>query len=269
MLMKIGTIALTASLACASSGAAALPPSGWILSSDGAQCVVMRQSPAPGIEHLAIVAQPGSSGYDLALLGPALITARSGMATLSLRNAQGENSSLVRLRSSTAAGDRHSVQMPIDEADGVPLQRANALSIARNDRTIVATSLFDAAKAMAQLDRCVDRIVASWGFDPAAYRRLSRFASLDSGSPTTDGRRRVPLTIGSPQVRADVDASGKLVACTPLGQPQASAAATCAVVQKLTFQPALDEAGRPVRSFVLPQFFSVPRAGQPATGTRR
>lgn len=113
-------------------------------------------------------------------------------------------------------------------------------------------------KPLAQMRSCQDNLVKSWGYDPAIEASLSRPLK-----PLKDARDwlkdsdypREALTggySGIVQVRLEADASGKITGCHVLNRtkPDLFADLTCRnVAKRAILEPALDAAGKPVRSF--------------------
>lgn len=114
------------------------------------------------------------------------------------------------------------------------------------------------ARAMEEMRRCHDRMLAAWGYDPAVQSSLSR-QPIPLGSPgqwirpkdfpREQLRRRVDSLIN---VRLDIDASGAVKAChVPRAYtPRDFSQITCArMIENGRFAPALDSAGKPVASY--------------------
>jgi hypothetical protein len=113
-------------------------------------------------------------------------------------------------------------------------------------------------KAMAAMRECTDRLVRSWGLDPAQQAGLSAHP-VPKNSPDTwiaansypfgaDNRHRPGLT----RARLLVDASGAVSGCTVVdnyGDAAFAAAACEQMTSKAAFSPALDQAGKPVASY--------------------
>lgn len=114
------------------------------------------------------------------------------------------------------------------------------------------------AKPMAEMRKCMDSLVTSWGYDPA-----QQAAGLRSASPITspgswlNSEDYPPGALngghnGLVQIRLDVDAEGKVAGCYVLSRtsPDDFADITCRNVGKRArLQPALDAQGKPMRSF--------------------
>jgi TonB family protein len=110
----------------------------------------------------------------------------------------------------------------------------------------------------AQLRACQSDLVRSWGYDPEVQRTLSRSVKSinnvadwlsSSDYPAVAVARRYNGTV---QIRLDVDAEGKVAGCHVLERtrPDVFADITCqAVTKRARLEPALDSAGRPVRSY--------------------
>lgn len=114
------------------------------------------------------------------------------------------------------------------------------------------------AKAMEQMRLCHQRMVASWGFNPAVQENLSRHATPQSDPrlwltkadfPVRQKRRGRSSIV---TFRLDIDTAGKPTACyvQRAYTPEDYAATTCGLLmQRATFSPALDQAGKPVASY--------------------
>lgn len=114
------------------------------------------------------------------------------------------------------------------------------------------------AKAMEQMRLCHQGMVASWGFDPAVQENLTRHATPQSDPrgwltkadfPVRQKQRRRSSIV---TFRLDIDTAGKPTACyvQRAYTPEDYAATTCRLLmQRATFSPALDQAGKPVTSY--------------------
>lgn len=114
------------------------------------------------------------------------------------------------------------------------------------------------AKAMEQMRLCHQRMIASWGFDPAVQEKLTRHVVPQTDPrrwltaadfPTRQKKRRKSSIIA---FRLDIDTAGKPTACfvQRAYTPEDYAATTCKLLmERAAFQPALDQAGKPVASY--------------------
>lgn len=119
-------------------------------------------------------------------------------------------------------------------------------------------------KTMQSLRACSTDLVQFWGYDPAQQATLSRWPTpktlpgswLRSRDYPTD-----PLANGQSSViqfRLGVDESGRVVGCHIQQQTKGEdfAKRTCELLtRRATFDPALDAAGKPIRSFYVSRVF--------------
>ncbi len=114
------------------------------------------------------------------------------------------------------------------------------------------------AKPMAQLRACQADLLKSWGYDPAVQAALAR-PVRPANSPgnwlRSDDYPSGAVTMGQNgvvQFRLDVEPDGRISGCHVLARtnPDVFADTTCrAVSRRAKLDPALDAAGKPVRSF--------------------
>lgn len=126
----------------------------------------------------------------------------------------------------------------------------------RTPLRLLTTSGF--AKPMAALRTCMDDLIRTWGYDPVEQATLSKPAT--PLTPLTswfhsDDYPRVAMRgghNGMVQFRLDIDPAGKIAGCHVLARtnPDDFADLVCKLIQKRAgFTPALDAAGKPVRSY--------------------
>ena len=113
-------------------------------------------------------------------------------------------------------------------------------------------------KAMDEMRKCHQRMITAWGFDPVVQEGLTRHVTSQvdprrwltaADFPLRQSRRRKSSIIA---FRLDVDTAGKPTAChVPRAYtPEDYAETTCRLLmQRATFLPALDSAGKPVASY--------------------
>lgn len=113
-------------------------------------------------------------------------------------------------------------------------------------------------RAMEEMARCHRQMVAGWGFDPSVQATLSRHAEPVGNAaqwlrakdyPVRQRNRRRSSIVA---FRLNVDAAGKPTACVvPRAYtPEEFVATTCTLLmQRASFTPALDAAGKPVASY--------------------
>lgn len=114
------------------------------------------------------------------------------------------------------------------------------------------------AKAMEVMRDCHRQMITGWGFDPAVQESLTRHATPQSDPrrwltaadfPTRQKKRRKSSIV---TFRLNIDTAGKPAACfvQRAYTPEEYAATTCnLLMQRAAFQPALDQAGKPVASY--------------------
>ena len=114
------------------------------------------------------------------------------------------------------------------------------------------------AKPFAEMRKCVDSLVTSWGYDPAQQAAATRPVSpvtepqgwLNSGDYPPGALFQGHN--GLVQFRLDVDPEGKVAGCYVLARtnPDDFADITCrAISKRARLRPALDAQGMPMRSF--------------------
>jgi hypothetical protein len=115
-------------------------------------------------------------------------------------------------------------------------------------------------KPMAALRTCLDDLLKSWGYDPAVQAALSRPVSPHTppGKWLSGTDYPVGAALGGHngfvQFRLDIDPEGKIAGCHVLARtnPDDFADTTCRLItRRAKFDPALDAAGKPVRSYFI------------------
>jgi TonB family protein len=113
-------------------------------------------------------------------------------------------------------------------------------------------------RPMATMRTCMNGLVKHWGFDPEEQANLQREPTPLSRPETwvvSDDYPARELSQGRSgivQFRLDVDASGKVERCSVLSSTRSDyfQSATCAgLTKRARFAPAINAAGKPVRSF--------------------
>lgn len=149
-----------------------------------------------------------------------------------------------------------------DDADAVSLSGLregyfDRFAAARNvrfeagDRVIVDLPIPSADEAVAALRACNDDLLRSWGIDPAVQASWQRPPRHVSGSISNDdypaAARRARHT-GTVVVRYAVGTDGKVNDCVLLVSSSSRHldSATCYLVRRWRFEPAIDAEGRPV-----------------------
>lgn len=115
---------------------------------------------------------------------------------------------------------------------------------------------------LAAMRKCTDDLLRHWGFDPAVQSTLSRSAVPTANPGTWLGTSDFPTKAtyegmnGFVRFRLDVDESGNVAGCRVLFRtnPDEFAALSCKLISKRAkFTPALDVAGKPVKSYYISQ----------------
>ena len=142
----------------------------------------------------------------------------------------------------------------------LPQQEAavSGLTVKVQRRKAIRLQFGSLAKPMEQFRTCQSDLLKSWGYDPAVQTTLAKPARpvgwsmpwlRDSDYPS--GAIAMGQN-GVVQYRLDVEANGKVSGCHVLARtsPDVFADTTCrAVTGRAKLDPALDAAGKPVRSF--------------------
>lgn len=113
---------------------------------------------------------------------------------------------------------------------------------------------------LAAMRTCTDNLVKSWGYDPAVQASLKRPATPTSNPASWLGSNDFPTKAlmegmnGYVKFRLDVDPEGNVSGCRILYRtnPDQFADTSCRLLSKRAkFVPALDAAGRPVKSYFM------------------
>lgn len=177
------------------------------------------------------------------------------------RATHGNAGKLAALFFSSTRLDHWERKTPLDVAPKVtPAQEAavKGVSVAIRARRPFRLEFGPLDKPLAQLRRCSEDLVKSWGYDPAVQASLLRPVSAITPPGSWLNSSDYPLGAlmgghnGFVQFRLDVDPGGKVVGCYVLARtnPDDFADITCRNVSKRArLQPALDAQGKPVRSY--------------------
>jgi len=116
------------------------------------------------------------------------------------------------------------------------------------------------AGPLAMLRRCADGLVTAWGYDVQVQKKLQRRvtpkSSVSKWLTSADyptGSLRMGES-GFVKVRLDVDPAGAITDChvaQRTNQPEFATAVCKAILKRAALDPALDEHGQPVRSYLL------------------
>lgn len=123
-------------------------------------------------------------------------------------------------------------------------------------------------RPMAEMRKCMDMLLESWGYDPKVVATLSRPVAPSNNPATWLTSNDYPSDAlskgqnGLVQFRLDVDEAGKILDCHVLARtrPDAFADLTCRLVERRArLLPALDAAGKPVKGYFITRvWFRVP-----------
>lgn len=116
------------------------------------------------------------------------------------------------------------------------------------------------AAPLMMLRQCADGLVTAWGYDAEVQKKLQRRVTPRSSPArwlTSDDYPMGPLRMGESgfvQVRLDVDPSGTIADCHLVNgtKEKEFAEVVCrAIAKRASLDPALDEHGQPVPSYLL------------------
>jgi hypothetical protein len=118
---------------------------------------------------------------------------------------------------------------------------------------------------MAALRKCTDVLVRSWGFDPAQQSSLQRKPSPKNSPAEWISRDAYPASAlrnqesGIVHFRVDVDETGAVAGCHvqfSARQDDSFSQATCQQLKaRARFDPALDAAGKPIKSYFVSSIY--------------
>jgi TonB family protein len=138
--------------------------------------------------------------------------------------------------------------------------RVSAVTLRINARRIYRLETGAMAKPMAAMRACLANLIKYWGFDEVAHQNLTRGAT-PSNYPgrwlTSDDYPSSAMEKGAQglvQFRLDVSETGSVTGCRVLYKtsPDDFADTTCrAITRRAKLLPALDAAGKPIRSFYI------------------
>ncbi|WP_171012762.1 MULTISPECIES: TonB family protein [unclassified Sphingomonas] len=136
--------------------------------------------------------------------------------------------------------------------------RATGVTLAIRGKRPLRLEFGSLGKPLAEMRKCMDALVTSWGYDAAqqaaGLRPVSAITS--PGGWLNSGDYPAGALFGGHnglvQIRLDVDPEGKVAGCFVLARtsPDDFADITCRnVARRAKLQPALDAQGKPMRSF--------------------
>jgi TonB family protein len=230
------------------------PAARWISRWDRGECQLIRS--VGDVERLSIKVTPGERVVVLwvraeADTAPPQRTGLAGRMTLAPSGSL-ESSSVTRYRHDRG-GAVYALAFPLDAAlDALASSRSLQLSV--GDVALLELPLGNIAAGVDVLRQCANDQLRSWGIDPSTLASLrQRPMPLHEygligflGDYPADALRRG--VSGSPVIRLDVDAEGRVSACSVLqtSGDRALDTGTCRALQRRArFRPALDAAGRP------------------------
>jgi hypothetical protein len=137
-----------------------------------------------------------------------------------------------------------------------PLKQASAIVVRTKDGVVAKVDIPAIEAALSALRKCEDTLLARWGFDVPAYRALARRSRpLDRGHWFNPDDYPVgallELRAGVTVARVSVSETGTVTDCTVVASSGSDLLdwQTCDKLrQRARFEPALDSAGRAVRS---------------------
>ena len=136
----------------------------------------------------------------------------------------------------------------------------SALTIGPHRGKIYRLHLGSMRSPMRAMRSCTDNLVRTWGYDPSVTGALSKPpepASYPGSWLTTDDYPAGMVAtgqLGAVEFRLDVDENGGVTGCTILrraGDETFAATSCMKLKRRARFNPALDNTGRPVRSFYI------------------
>ena len=272
-----GLVAASPAAWGADSAPVSLPRDGaWLANYDDDSCQLLGKfgTGKSAISAIFTRYQP-SEGFDLMLQGESL--KRSGnTAKVKLAFGPGQPERVASADLGTLAdkplmmfsGQRlDSWTWPLDRKDitpppVTPAQEAavSTLTVGLGGSRSYRLELGSMGKPMATMRDCMDGLLKFWGYDPAAIATQSRRAT-PLGNPgswvTTNDYPSKAVMMGHNgllQFRLDLDEAGKVLRCHILARtnPDDFADIACrALAKRARFEPALDAAGKPMKSFYM------------------
>jgi hypothetical protein len=226
-------------------GELAVPPHRWIVDYSRTACTLARRLGDEGSPIVAFNASLGSEPGELLVVnsGSALQASLHGEVQVRLDDAPPLT---VRARREARNGRPvwRLTPMPADFLDRVA--GARRLSVSRGDQALFALDLPNPRAAIAELTRCNDDLLQTWGVDVAARRALGRKARMrDVGWTVQIMPERDTFVV----FVADISERGRPVACRIVVSSlnERMDRAVCDLLQReARFNPALDAQGHPV-----------------------
>lgn len=150
--------------------------------------------------------------------------------------------------------------LPIPEITPADEAATTALTIKLSSRRHYRLETGSLAGPFSAMRKCTDDLVASWGYDAAVISKLTKgpvLGDFDGDVLTSSDYPRSALAKGQSgriTFRLDVDASGKATGCHVLYRvaDDEFAKVTCMLILKrVKLTPALDEFGKPTKSYYI------------------
>lgn len=244
----------------------AKPATAWEAEFAGRDCGLKRHFQlGNGIVSLAIRQEVPEKGYELTVFAEQLERKGRSAATSFAGSEPLEHDFFIDLDSGEWEGVQ--VNLPANYFDASTSANAanGELVIREAFDTDFALDLQDLGSALEVMDRCLDDLLTSWGFDPVTYRSLSRkVAPEDEEDMAWYFRATRPLLTSSYAKEGNaidiflrVGTDGRVTECV-VGEEVADTRAakrSCENLERVArFLPALDADGRPVESFYTSTF---------------
>lgn len=257
------------------------PSSKWVLDYADGYCRIVRQFGGPGRETIFYLEQyePGDT-YTVQIAGPDFATEKlrqpsfrfgpggaSVPTDLLIGASLGEfgsgamaNSVALlpkpeRDRNTLSDKDRGKVEPPMDPAAAKPIAWFEMLEKERVIGRLALGSMHDPVKA---LNACTEDLLTHWGIDVAAHKGRSRGVAVKGNVQNWIGPSDYPAelmrarTQGLVNFRLDVDERGRVTQCSiqQSTRPAQFDRVVCSkIARNARFEPALDSAGKPMKSF--------------------
>lgn len=257
------------------------PSSKWVLDYADGYCRLVRQFGGSGRETIFYLEQyePGDT-YTVQIAGPDFAT--QGLRQPSFRfGPEGGSVPTYRLigsslgkfgsgamanevallpkpereRNTLSEKDLGKVEPPMDPAAAKPITWFEVLEEQRVIGRLALGSMHDPVKA---LNSCTEDLLTHWGIDVAAHKGRSRGVAVKGNPGDWIGAGDYPVelmragTQGVVHFRLDVDERGRATQCSiqQSTRPAQFDRVVCSkIARNARFEPALDSAGKPMKSF--------------------
>jgi hypothetical protein len=238
-------IALGLAPASATPAALVVPAHQWIVDYSRTACTLARRLGDEGSPIVAFNAPYGSEPGELVVLetGSTLQAGLNGAVQIRLDDGP---PIAVHVRFDQRNGRTVSLLTPMPNDFLDRIAGASQLTVSKNNRTLFALALPNPRAAIAELARCNDDLLQSWGIDVAARRALSRKPRMQNFEWMF---AIMPAASTYAILTADISERGRPLACRIListGNQRMDRAVCSLLRSQARFEPALDSAGRPV-----------------------